>query len=260
MTVSDYEVVDGNDYDVLCINYKVEKQFDDGACDRTLKNILLNKCSQGIATVKKDWTGLIESCQTTSGTAKSGSQLCQGRKYGVNIKASDPSFDFQLCLRDVFDSDYYFGNKIKFKTKIGTLKDNFVCTEDELSGLPCLDADKFNSGDYDNSGFNLPSTNNVMRADEMTHDAEFKTHSSPSVEKTIEWSLVAGLSAFFLVAAVVISLCFYRKKKIASEVTNDAMVKEVAMEKPNQAVAEDVVVETNVPVEEDVARTDAVSV
>jgi len=210
---------------VLCIDYKVEQLFSDGDCDRSLRSFLLNKCPQGIKTKKKDWAGLIESCETTSGTAKSGSKFCAGNGKGITFKQikGESNFNFKLCLRNVFEDDVTFADKIKFKTKQGAVKENFFCEEDYLSGLPCLDSDEFNSGDYDNFGFNTPSTNNAIAGEEMANDEELKTHSTTDL--TREWPLIVGLTALGLVvfAVVGVGFCFYRKQKSGSKFTKEAM-------------------------------------
>merc|ERR1712228_579641 len=215
VTVTGYQEIAGNEYDVLCIDYKVQKLFDDGACDRTVKSFILYECSGSPKNDKNDMSGLIESCETTSGSAKSGSKFCAGNKNGIVIKPKDQSFDFKLCLRNVFDDSYNFVNKVKLNTKVGIVRENFLCSADYLSGLPCFDVNKFNSGDYDNSGFNAPATNNAKVGEESAHNNELKTHST--MDSTVEWSLIAGLSVLFVFVAVgVFGFCLYRKKKISA--------------------------------------------
>jgi len=223
--VTDFEIIDGDEYDVLCIDYKVQKLFDYGQCDRTLKKFILNKCSGGPKNDKKDMTGLIESCETTSGQSKSGKKFCVGNKKGITIKPKDQNFDFKLCLRNVFDDNYDFGDKVKFKTKVGSVKDNFLCSADYLSGLPCFDSNKFNSGDYDNSGFNAPQADNAQIGEEVAHNNELKTHSA--IDSTVEWSLIGGVSAVVVCVVVVFGFCLYRKKKIGSNLTRNAIARDL---------------------------------
>merc|ERR1712228_763345 len=222
VTVTGYQEIAGNEYDVLCIDYKVQNLFDDGACDRTVKSFILYECSGSPKNDKNDMSGLIESCETTSGRAKSGKKFCTGNKKGITIKPKDENFDFQLCLRNVFDDGYNFVNKVKFKTKVGGIaKENFLCSADYLSGLPCFDVNKFNSGDYNDVGFNAPEVNNALIVDEAERNNELNTHST--MDSTVELSLISGLSVLFIFVLGVFGFCIYRKKKIGGRFTRNSM-------------------------------------
>ena len=229
VTISHFEEIAGSSYDTLCINYKVRHLFGYGHCDRTLSSFVLRKYPSSINNDRKDINGLIESCETTSGIHCSGSSFCEGKKPGITITPVEEDFNFRLCLRNVFDSDYDFYDRVKFNTRVppSNSRENYVCTEDHLSALPRLDANKFVSGAYDNSGFNAPGTNYAKTAgDEVAHDTELKTHSS-AMDSTIEWSLIGGLSAALMLAMVGIGYCVYRRKKNGAMFERNVMVEEL---------------------------------
>merc|ERR1712204_34400 len=160
-----------------CIDYKVEKLFDYGQCERSLKSLQLKLCSDrnGGKCGDDDLNGLIESCEQIESSSddrrrlkkkKKEYRFCSGQDNGIKIDSDDEEFEFKLCLRNVFDDDVSFSDSVYFDTRAPKngnskkkKKEKYECSADYLQGLPCLNEQTFVSGEYDNSGFNAKYKN-----------------------------------------------------------------------------------------------------
>jgi len=241
-------VIDGYEYDQLCIDYKVQRLFDYGECDRELRSLQLKLCSKSKGKCNdNDLNGLLESCEqietiTARRLKKSKGKkkdkeyrFCSGQKDGILIDSEDEEFAFKLCLRNVFDDDIDFSNSVSFDTKAkkgkGKKKEKYQCYEDYLQGLPCLNDNKFHSGKYSDNGFNGKYKNENKggkkkkkkpkgKGQAMT--VEFNGDDNDEMNVPIEWIII---SAFIMLCLLLCGITYYwyETKKKHSIATRQSM-------------------------------------
>ena len=139
-----------HDGDNVCLTYDIERKWGHGACKKSVKYIVLGVCDNDKPIKRaRDLTGLIESIEP-QGIYAWGTKI-NDRLMGIRVDIPVNVYEsFTICLHDVFNIDDEYSSRVAIKRG----KYRYLCDEDWVVGLPCVDEDKFQNGQYGNSGFN----------------------------------------------------------------------------------------------------------
>merc|ERR1712113_686296 len=102
--------------------------------------------------------------------------------------------EFEICLRDVFINYRYnieFSNTVRFRRGY----DKYICNNNWIKGLPCIDDSKFFHGAYDYSGFNYGR----HYGNYYKNVFEFKIYNNNPMDKGLpiaRWEVLTGCIFF----------------------------------------------------------------